>query len=461
MSDFSASVGPGSSSQLLDGLKVRLSSVFDRASDAGRARHTALFAFAIRLVSAALAYASQIILARTIGIAEFGLYVYAWSFVLIIGHLAGLGLALAATRIVPQLQEAADAERLRGFLLACRVIAVVSASLVAAALILAILLVIPQLSGPTLAPLVLILFALPLFTLTEIQDGLARCFDAPALGLLPPYVVRPFLMLLTMCSAVAVGFPATAVTASICIVLITWLTGIGQAIWLSRRLQSKIAAGPRRYELSSWLAISLPLLASEGARIILQNSDVVILGLVASGAEIGAYFAVSKTMVLGAFVAFAINAAVSHRYAEYFAAKDMTKLKAFVAQSTRWMFWATLASVVLMILVGKPFLALFGSDFLAFYPLMFVLGAGLLIRAAIGPAERLLSALGDQASCARIYGVTLVVGLVLQGGCAVLFGASGLAWAVTLTLVLETILLARALVTRHAMPVGVWHRPQA
>ena len=44
---------------------------------------------------------------------------------------------------------------------------------------------------------------------------------------------------------------------------------------------------------------------------------------------------------------------------------------------------------------------------------MFILAVGMLSRAAVGPAERLLNMLGDRKQCAAIYALAFAINLVL------------------------------------------------
>src|SRR5215468_2561009 len=61
--------------------------------------------FLIRVVSALLAYGSQVLFARWMGGFEFGIYVYVWTWVLLIGQALDLGLATAAQRFIPEYRE--------------------------------------------------------------------------------------------------------------------------------------------------------------------------------------------------------------------------------------------------------------------------------------------------------------------------------------------------------------------
>jgi len=431
--------------------------VLRRVSASGMGAQAAVLAFALRLASAVITYAMQIWLARSIGAGEYGIYVYVWSVVLIVGHLAGLGLSLSAPRLIAELKANHDIAGLRGFLRVSRIIAVISATIVAAMMI-HVINIVWSIADAHIAPLILVLCCLPLFTLTEIQDALARCHDAPLLGLAPPYLLRPLLLFAVALLALAAGFMPNARTIAVSAVIATWATGIVQAILLSRLLANRVTAGSLSYATPAWLAASLPLLVSEGSRIIVQNSDVVILAFLATPQDVGAYYAVTKTMVLGAFVSFAVGAAVSHRLAAHHTRGEKDKLAAIVRRSTGWMFWASFASLALMLALGRPFLSLFGSDFVPYYPLMFVMALGFLARASIGPAERLLAAIGDQAACARVYVITLVTGLVLQAALAYAFGVAGLAIAAALTLIIETMLLISAAWRRHRLALGIWRR---
>ena len=77
-------------------------------------------AFVIRVAGAAVIYLSQILLARWMGSFEFGTYVYAWTWLLLVGDIIHLGLPLTAQRSIPEYTQRNQLDRLRGFLRASR-----------------------------------------------------------------------------------------------------------------------------------------------------------------------------------------------------------------------------------------------------------------------------------------------------------------------------------------------------
>src|SRR4029077_10249575 len=99
-----------------NGAIARGRALFAGAGDSSLVRRLAGAAFIIRIVSAFLAFVSQIVLARSLGGHEFGIYVYAWAWLLLIGGVADLGLGSAAQRFIPEYTEHKQLALLRGFL---------------------------------------------------------------------------------------------------------------------------------------------------------------------------------------------------------------------------------------------------------------------------------------------------------------------------------------------------------
>ena len=83
-------------------------------SDASLAQRVASTAFLIRVAAAGIGYFSQVLLARWMGSFEFGIFVYVWTWVMVIGGAVDLGLASSAQRFIPDYREnRADRETAR------------------------------------------------------------------------------------------------------------------------------------------------------------------------------------------------------------------------------------------------------------------------------------------------------------------------------------------------------------
>lgn len=427
--------------------------------DASIAQRVAGAAFTIRLISAATVYLSQIVLARWMGGSAFGTYVYVWTWVLLLGDVMHLGLPIAAQRFIPEYKTSATADSLRGFIVGVRGLALAGAS--AAALIGAAIVHFCEswLPSEQVVPLYLACLALPFFSLSIVLDGTARAYNWINLALAPHFFWRPLLVLALMAGAHLAGYPANATTAMTAVLVATVTMTAVQLVLVDRRLRSVIEPGPRRYDVKRWLGISLPMMLVWGFYTLLTYTDVVMLQQFRPADDVAIYYAAARTLLLVTFVYFAVGAAVTHRFSAYHLAGDRAGLAAMVGNAVRWTFWPSLAATLVMLAIGKPLLWLFGPEFVAGYPLMFILAIGLLARASIGPAERLLSMLGQQRICALIYGVAFVINLV---GCVVLIpqlGAAGAAIAISSAIIFETAALFTVAKRRLGLTLSVFTQP--
>ncbi|HEY6259042.1 MAG TPA: lipopolysaccharide biosynthesis protein [Xanthobacteraceae bacterium] len=417
--------------------------------------------FILRVASAMLAYGSQVLLARWMGSFEFGIYVYVWTWVLLIGQSLDFGLGTAAQRFIPEYRERGALDLLRGFLFGSRLLTVGIAAAVAAACAGGVRLLSPWLDDYLVIPLYLACISLPAYGLANTQDGIARSHDWVTLSLIPTYVARQILITALMATAYAGGLPMNAVTAVIMAGVSIWLPTIGQFVVLNARLAKRVAPGPKTLAIKHWLATSGPILLVEGFYLLLTYADILVLQQFRPPDEVAVYYAAAKTLALVSFIYYAISATSAHRFSVYHVAGDRAGLSALIAQSIKWTFWPSVAATALLLAAGQPLLRLFGAQFAGGYPLMFILAAGLLARAAIGPIERLLNMLGEQRACALIYGAAFAINFAACLALIPLFGAAGAATATSTALIVESIMLFRVTKRRLGFHVFIWGKAEA
>jgi O-antigen/teichoic acid export membrane protein len=436
---------------------ARLDSILYDSDDRAVSQRIALVAFFIRVLSAFIAYVSQVLLARWMGDFEYGIFVVVWVGAVILGGLSCLGIQTAIVRFVPEYTERGESALLRGVLLGSRVHGFGAATFFAVIGGLGLYAFGDQFASYYLVPLYLGAVTLPMLAIAEIHEGMARGFSWADLGLWPTYIVRPILILIFMWLGVRWGYAPNAVTAMGATILGTYVTSIGQLIALDRRIRAVVPRGPRHYRPLIWIGVALPIFIVEGFFNLLTNVDIIIVGYFMEPASVAIYFAAVKTLALVHFVYFAVRAGGAQRFSQYYASGDHARLEAFTRDTLRWTFWPSLAMVILLLIVGKPLLLLFGATFGSGYPLIFILSIGLLARASIGPAESLLTMAGQQGICAAIYTATFVVNIALNVTLIPAFGLVGAATATTLALILETIALYYVTATRLGMRCSIFH----
>ena len=142
--------------------------------------------FMIRVVSAVLAFGSQVLLARWMGTFEFGVYVYVWIWVLLLGQAIDLGLGTAAQRFIPEYRERGFVALLRGFVSGSRWLAVAIALGIAAVAAGGVWLIEPWLGDYMVIPLYLACVTMPAYALANVQEGISRSYDWFALAMAQP-----------------------------------------------------------------------------------------------------------------------------------------------------------------------------------------------------------------------------------------------------------------------------------
>ena len=426
--------------------------------DRARVQRDVVAAFLVRAVSAAILYLTQIVLARWMGRAEYGIYVAVWTMVLVLGGTGNLGLSTAIIRLLPELREKGDIARARGLVRFGRLMALAAGTVIAVAG-LAVLRLIPEVvTAPYMLPVFLALVCVPLVALSDIHDGVGRGAGWIGIALLPPYVLRPLLVLLAMVVAHETGWPMTAETAAGAAIIATWVAAAVQTVLVERRLRATLGSGTAAIEARTWTAIALPLLALSFSELVLQTADVLIMSRYLAPAEVAVYFAASKTMSLVMFVHYAVGSAVANRFSTLNTRGDRAELVAFVGDAVRWTFWPSLAVAGSLLLLGLPLLWLFGPEFTAGYPLMFVLAVGFLGRAAMGPSEFLLGMLGEHRTCAAIAATAAGSSIGLNFLLVPPLGSMGAAIATATAMLIGAMLNTFAARRRLGLEIAIWAR---
>ncbi len=426
---------------LPEAVRQKVEGILNGGGDHGQSQRSALLAFSIRIASAAIAFLSQVLLARWIGAHEFGVFTYVWVWVNITGTLCAAGFATSVVRFVPEYREAGKHDLVRGFLRTGRLF---SSTMGLAASIGGLIFLYTfkeSIAEYYLVPATVALIALPAFSLTDFQDGVGRSQGWIDLALVPPYIIRPFLLFTFIGGAVAIGWAQSAETAIYAAIAATWITAILQYFMQKKRMREAVPAGPRKYKFGFWLKVSLPVIAIESFALMMTNMDILLLDLYVTPDQIAIYFAAARTIALIAFVHFSVTAAVTPKFTTLYTNGDMEGLGSFLKETRKWTFIPSLIGGGVLLTLGKPILWLFGPEFMTGYPAMFALVVGLLARSFAGPLQGLMIATGQQNTAALAMGAAVLVNIAFNVLLIPKFGLVGAAAATAISFSVESLLL--------------------
>jgi O-antigen/teichoic acid export membrane protein len=398
----------------------------------------ALITFAIRVASAGLVFGLQVMLARSMDIHNYGHYATLWTWLIAVGSFASLGFAESSIRFLPRYRlrgrEGCVAAYWRFGLWAVIGGSTAMAALAAAG---AWWIGIERESG---LMLLYVALALPFLGIEYYVDGVCRAFGWYRLSVVTSFIIRPVLVAVLCVAFLFAGVDLTiAVVGAVVVGMIALLSIVVACIaaWRLRSTRRTKAASTSGRGLL-WLGASVPLLVVSGLEDLLTYADILILGALMEPEHISLYFAAARTLALANFVYYAMYMVSGRGFALALQDTDKTKVQASVLEATRLTVWCTVMAVAVTICAGPLILRAFGADFVAGFPIMLVLGCGVIARSLAGQSAELLILTGRQREGIAIIASVLAANTVLALALVPVFGVYGAAVSYGLAMALRT-----------------------
>jgi len=401
--------------------------------------------FAVLAAGAGIAFVMQLCLARWLGATAYGTYTYvvAWSGLLAIA--AGMGFPTLVLRVLPDYSIREDWGRVRG-MLATSLMGTVLIGALIALLGITLVLSLGRQSKASGADTVIGFVMVPLLALMALQQEMVRSFRRIALAYAPSLLLRPGIIILGAACALAIGHQldsslALALTATAIVFV------IGLQAWRFRRALGLTVLSARPvYERHIWIKAALPLLLVSGFIVIIEQTDIVMVGAILGDRAAGLYGAAAKTASLVGLILLAVNTIGAPMFSVLLAQDRHKDLQQLASAMVAWAFWPSCLLGIILATCAPLVLAIFGPAFTsAEWPLR-VLLVGQIVNAAAGSVGWLMLLSGRQNVAARVYGWVALIHVVLLAALTPVFGIVGAAAATTLTMSLWNVWLHAAVV---------------
>ena len=398
----------------------------------------------IRIANALLSVAISALLARMLGLNEFGQYVFIYSIVLIVAIPASMGL--------PQLvlRETAYAKRdgANGRILGIWRWATLMALLISLGVFAFSGVILTFLSDLFPHPRAMLagLLLVPLRALGNLRSASLRGMDRIVTGQLPELLLRPLFFFFAL--ATFKLFPPERQMAAIDAILINagsalaaFLIGTALLSRVIRQLGTQTIEefGGRSMAVS---AMSLGLIA--GLTAINNNIDVLMIRAFLSYDDVGLYRPASTISAFALFGMQIINVVILPRIASLFRAGELEVLEKMVRIATYAGFAFGLLAFLLIVLFGRTMLvSLYGAEFAGgYYPLV-ILALAQAVNSAFGVAASLMNMSGHENRTLRAIFIAVAANLVLNAILLQFFGVSGAALATLAAIWVYKIMLTR------------------
>jgi len=396
----------------------------------------------LKMVNIGTMFLVSIILARALGVTEYGSYVFAFTLVSLFSESMFVGLRTIALRNTAIYLEENTLGLLRGLNITLHQFMFVGAGLAATALLATAWYFSEQGNGYN--PWVLVVgSALPfVLGLNRIRDGILRGAGSVLASQIPKLVVRPLLLLCSLLAAWYIwgteldatwAMSVQIIAAAFACILYTYL--------LHRRLGNKLQASTAQYRRKEWFTSLVPLVISEAFYSLDARLGVLLIGVFLSSADAGVYHASFRLAELIILAHAAAIVVIEPQVAKLYHLRARTELQDKITSTTRLVFLVSLPIAAAMMIWGSWLLTLFGPEFSRAAPALTILAASQVINSAFGYPAMLLIMANKASEVLRIYMLGVSINLGLNILLLPSFGITGSAWAALCSILITQILL--------------------
>ena len=363
----------------------------------------------VRVAGAGLGFAFNVALARMLGADGLGVYHLSLTFILIASVFGRVGMDAAMLKFAATSYAVMDGTRLAVVHRMGMSTASFGCGIVAAITFLAAdWLALTVYSDPAIAePLRLMSLALVPFALLSLYGELLKAGQRQALSSLVQGVALPMISLLLL-FVFAGSITDSRGAAVIYLVATIFVFLMSHFLW-RRTIPPKNNSTTEPVKFRDLFGTAMPMYGAAMADVVMTFSDVLILGIFATAADVGIYTAAARTALLTRFLLLANSSVAAPRFAALHAANDKEGVARLAVRSTLLTTFSSVPLLLLFIVFPEKVLSLFGSQFEAGAQVLIILTIGQFVNAATGPVGYLLNMSGFH----RIEGHIAVAGAVM------------------------------------------------
>lgn len=358
------------------------------------------FTLAGSLVSAVATFLFTVVVTRSLGQGEAGIFFSLTSAFVVAYSLSRLGAPTGLVYFLARYRATGEQRRLRAVTRqAVTVVSVLSAAVGTAGVVLAPRIA-PALTGSTDGSTVLLVRVLALAVvfaaLNDVGVGTTRGLGATRPLVLVERVGRP-LCQLALAAGVVLAGQDTALGVGVAWVLPFVVGSAVLAAW-ARRLRSAIEHrhdvardhGGARAEVGPFWRFSAPRSITAVSQVVLQRADIVLLGVYAGPAEAAVYAAATRFLVFGQLGAGAISSAIQPKLAALLSRGETADARAIYRVATVWLVLLAWPVYLLSAVFAPQLLLVFGEGYRVGAVVIVVLSLTMLVATACGAVDVVL-----------------------------------------------------------------------
>ncbi len=400
----------------------------------------AIGSFIVKILGAAIAFGLHILLARLLGVTQYGIYIYALTWLNVLAILCLLGFHTSLVRFIAAYKAQEKWGLLRGIVRRSTQFVVIFSLLISGIGGIVVWFLRSRVGQDEAATFGVALILLPVLVLVRLREASLRALKRVVRSELPFRITRPLLLAAALSGLyLYLRQPLQATQAMVINLIAVFAALVIGTVWLVKELPEQVRDAQPVYAEKEWLKVSLPLLLVAGMYLILKHTDIIMLGAIRGSDEAGIYSAASRVSDLVVFGLMAINAILAPMVSELYHTDRKQQLQQIITLAARVIFVFTLIISIILIIFGKFILSLFGLEFVAAFAPLLILLVGQIINALAGSVGLIMIMTGHQNQAGAIIAVSAAVNIILNALLIPLMGLVGAAISTAFTMALWNI----------------------
>ena len=390
----------------------------------------------------ALAVGVKVIIARLLGVEEYGIFAFALVWANILRAIGLFGFEYSVMRFIPKYVAEQNWPYMRGFLKYCfkyplLLTFVIMFSVVTFASITT------NRENHFVTTFLLVALYIPADVFMMLFHKIFLSLKHVILAQTLQYILRPPLVLGTIILGFfLVGLEIQqAPVMMFAYALVTMLIVIIEIAYAWRLLPRAVFNTSSKQATQDWNKVARDMGFIYIANLIAKHIDLIIVGVLLGTTQAGIYSAVVTLVTLLEFGFEAANHVIAPSISEAHTQDNYHRIQQVVRSSVLAIMIFAFLALVMVIVAGRLVLGLFGEEFLAGYNILLIMVFGKMINSLAGPVESLLMMTGNQRMVANIFGISAVIGIVSGIILTLVWGLEGAAIASITGVVLWNILM--------------------
>jgi len=348
------------------------------------------------IIGNAIAYTSNVLVTRRIGLDPFGVYVLASTILRIVGVFSVLGLDWGLIRFISLYQGRGDRARVKGVIIfSTKVAGLISLFFFSLLFLTSNFISIQIFHNPDLSPVLqILLISLPFTTLMTVWLGGIQGFQLIKYRVYVEKLFQPLSRLLFLILLFILGMKLFGVLIAS---LLSAIIGFIFAFWYLDKIfpfrQNQLIP---IYEKKETLAFSLAVSLLSFFYYISRWVSILMLGYFATSKEVGIYGAVDRVIPIINLPLISINSIFPPMIAELYGKRDLAKLESLYKVETKWAISLGLPFFLVLSIFARPIMSIFGSGFAEGAVVLIMLSVAQMIVVSAGSQGQVLMMTGRQ-----------------------------------------------------------------